>query len=280
MFDYHVHTEFSVDCNAPMQASCEAAIAAGVTEIAFTDHVDHQPEDPGYGYYRIDDYFASLDAVREQFEGKLTILAGVEIDFHTDTAGAVETFVRQYGDRYDFVIGSVHYGAGGALIYPAYFEEKDVDAVFEEYFSEVIAAARTGWFDTIGHLDIPKRYLPASQRNYDPARYRELLQPVFETLIDSGVAFEINTSGIRQAPKTSLPGPAIVRWYANVGGVNITTGTDSHGPRTVGAGLPETLSMLQLCGITSIMSFRSRVGTPVSIDHLFPGISAVDNTAG
>ncbi len=280
MFDYHVHTEFSVDCNAPMQASCEAAVAAGVIEIAFTDHVDHQPEDPGYGYYRIDDYFASLDAARAQFEGKLTILAGVEIDYHTDTAGAVEAFVRQYGNRYDFVIGSVHYGAGGALIYPAYFEENAVDAVFEEYFLEVMAAARTGWFDTIGHLDIPKRYLPASLRNYDPVRYRELLQPVFETLIDSGVAFEINTSGIRQAPKTSLPGPAIVRWYANAGGVNITTGTDSHGPRTVGAGLPETLSMLQLCGIPTVLSYRSRVGTPVSIDDLFPVNSAVDNTAG
>ncbi|CAN5537901.1 histidinol-phosphatase HisJ family protein [soil metagenome] len=279
MFDYHVHTEFSVDCNAPMQASCEAAVAAGVTEIAFTDHVDHQPEDPGFGYYRIDDYFASLEVVRAQFEGRLTILAGVEIDFHSETTGPVETFVRRYGDRYDFVIGSVHYGAGGALIYPAYFEKTAVDTVFEDYFSEVMAAARTGWFDTIGHLDIPKRYLPASKRNYDPVRYRELLQPVFETLINSGVAFEINTSGIRQAPKTSLPGPAIVRWYANAGGVNITTGTDSHGPRTVAAGLPETLNMLQLCGIQSILSFRTRVGTPVSIGDLLPANSAAGNTS-
>jgi histidinol-phosphatase (PHP family) len=47
VFDYHVHTEFSVDCKVPMSDSCRAAIAAGVTEIAFTDHVDHQPADMG-----------------------------------------------------------------------------------------------------------------------------------------------------------------------------------------------------------------------------------------
>ena len=42
MFDYHVHTEFSVDCATPMRDSCLAAIDAGITEIAFTDHVDFQ----------------------------------------------------------------------------------------------------------------------------------------------------------------------------------------------------------------------------------------------
>ena len=52
MFDYHVHSTFSVDCAIPMENSCRAAVAAGVTEIAITDHVDHVPADPGYGYYR------------------------------------------------------------------------------------------------------------------------------------------------------------------------------------------------------------------------------------
>ena len=251
-----------------MRDSCQAAIAAGITEIAFTDHIDHQPDDPGTGYYRADAYFDSLEDVRAEFDGRLTILAGAEIDYHQDIEAQVARFVKHYGDKYDFVIGSVHYGAGGALIYPAYFERESVGDVFKEYYEDVQMAVETGWFDSIGHLGYPEAVLAEPDAHYDPIAYRNLLQPVFSSLIGNSVAFEINTSGIRQAPKASMPGPAIVRWYVESGGERITTGTDSHGPRTVGAGVPETLAMLKLCGIQSVLSFRNRVGTPVLIDDL------------
>ena len=268
MFDYHVHTEFSVDCTVPMADSCRAAIAAGVTEIAFTDHVDHQPQDMGFGYYNADAYFQSLARVRDEFGDRLTILAGAEIDFHTDTYDAVETFVRQYGNQYDFVIGSVHYHTGGAIIFPKEFVDRTLDDVFLPYFDQVEAAVATGWFDTIGHLDIPKRYAPKTHRTYDPLRYRDRLNQVFRVMIDKEVAFEINTSGLRQAPKTSMPGPAIVRWYADAGGTRITTGTDSHAAQTVGAGVQKTLAMLRLCGIEQIASFRRRESRLVQITEL------------
>ncbi len=65
-----------------------------------------------------------------------------------------------------------------------------------------------------------------------------------------------------------MPGPAIVRWYADAGGRRITTGTDSHAAQTVGAGVAKTLDMLQLCGIGSVLSFRRREGTLVPIGAL------------
>lgn len=274
MFDYHVHTEFSVDCKTPMRENCAAALAAGVTEIALTDHIDLRPSDPGYGYYRAEEYFASLERVRAEFAGQpLVILAGAEVDFHSQTETSVRAFIERYGSDYDFVIGSVHYAADGELIYPSTFASRTPDDVFADHFREVIRSVETGWFDTIGHMDIPKRYLPRHLRNYDPARYRELLGPVFDALIAQNMAFEINTSGIRQAPKASMPGPAIVRWYVDHGGSRITTGTDSHTAKTVGASVRETLEMLQLCGVTAVLSFRQRLGTPVAIGQLLGGIS-------
>jgi histidinol-phosphatase (PHP family) len=65
-----------------------------------------------------------------------------------------------------------------------------------------------------------------------------------------------------------MPGPAIVRWYVEAGGQLITTGTDSHAPQTVGAGLVKTLDMLQLCGIDSVSSFRKRKRSQVSLSKL------------
>ena len=274
MFDYHVHTEFSVDCATAIAVSCVAAIDAGITEIAFTDHIDHQPNDFGFGYYRIEDYFRSIDDARREFGDRITILSGAEIDFHTDTFDAVEAWVSAHLDRYDFTIGSVHYASDGQLIYPPMYDDMTLDEVFTNYLKQIEAAVRTGWFCSIGHLDIPKRYLPKKHRTYEPADIRDRLQPVFQAMIDSNVGFEINTSGIRQAPKTSMPGPSIVRWYADAGGSRITTGTDSHIERTIGAGVPLTLQMLRLCGISNVMSFRNRQGTPVAIDRLLAPAAA------
>ncbi len=272
MFDYHVHSEFSVDCAVPMAASCRAAIAAGVTEIAFTDHVDHEPADLGFGYYRAEDCFRSIEAARAEFGDRLTILAGAEVDFNQRIADQVERFLARH--RYDFVIGSVHYGANGTIIFPEYFAERTLDEVFVPYFEQVRLAVETGWFDTIGHLDLPKRYAPRAHRAYDPLAYRDILAPIFAAMIRRGVAFEINTSGLRQAPKTSMPGPAIVRWYVEAGGELITTGTDSHAPQTVGAGIPKTLDMLELCGIQAIAAFSERRRRLVPIAELRRPVSA------
>lgn len=257
-----------------MALSCMSAIEAGITEIAFTDHVDHQPNDPGFGYYRIEEYFRSLEDARREFGDRLTILAGAEIDFHTETYDAVERFATANLERYDFILGSVHYAAGGAMIYPPLYEEFTLDEVFSPYLEQIEAAVRSGWFNSIGHIDIPKRYLPKSMRTYDPGDIRDRLQPVFRAMIESNVGFEINTSGIRQAPKTSLPGPAIVRWYVEAGGTRITTGTDSHTERTIGSGVPITLEMLRLCGMPSVMSFRRREGTPFPVSLLLSRAAA------
>jgi histidinol-phosphatase (PHP family) len=272
VFDYHVHSEFSADCTVPMRDSCEAAIKAGVTEIAFTDHVEHQHTDLGYGYYRFDDYMKSAEAVQAEFAGRLRVLKGAEIDFHTDTAEMVQKFVEAHGRDYDFVIGSVHYGDNAEIIFQEYFDGKTMDDVVLPYFDQLETAVRTGWFDTIGHLDIPKRYLPSNLRIYDPAGYRERLAKLFQAFIESDTAFEINTSGLRQTPMASMPGPAIVRWYVEAGGALITTGTDSHAAQTIGAGLVKTLDMLTLCGITQIASFSARQRRLVDIDSLRPVI--------
>lgn len=268
MLDYHVHTEYSIDCKIPMAVQCEAAIAAGVTEIAFCDHLDHEPDDPGYGYYRPETFFASIEECRERFADRLVVLAGVEADFNERIAGDVARFLSQH--EFDFVIGSVHYGEAGQIIFQDYFDDREWDDVYLPYLQRLKLAASSGLFDTLGHIDLPKRYAPQAKRTYDPLRYKAGLQELFEILIRERMSFEINTSGLRQSPKTSMPGPAIVRWYVEAGGRLITTGTDSHAPQHIGSGIPQTLDMLELCGIDSVSSFRRRERTQRPIASLRP----------
>ena len=266
MFDYHVHTTQSADCSTPIFDSCAAAIDAGVTEIAFTDHIEHEPADMSYGFYNYQQYMEDLQRARDQFGDRLTILAGAEVDFNTRIASEVEDFMGR--QTFDFVIGSVHYGDGGEIIFPEYFATRSIDDVMKPYLEQIQAAAETGWFDTIGHIDLPKRYRPSETMPYDPTTVEPELRAALKAIIDQGMSFEINTSGLRQGPKTSMPGPRIVDLYTSMGGTLITTGSDSHVPDAIGAGLAETLEMLQLCGITHIGSFRNRERTQVAISTL------------
>jgi histidinol-phosphatase (PHP family) len=266
MLDYHVHTEFSIDCKIPMAVQCEAAISAGVTEIAFCDHLDHEPADPGFGYYRADAFFASIDTCRAQFGDRLEVLAGVEVDFNERIAADAERFLSQH--EFDFVIGSVHYGEDGEIIFQDYFQDRNWADVYLPYIDRLKLAASSGLFDTLGHIDLPKRYAPAEKRTFDPVQYKAPLMELFEILVERRMSFEINTSGLRQSPKTSMPGPAIVRWYQEAGGTLVTTGTDSHAPQHVGTGLQQTMDMLELCGIDSVSSFRKRQRTQVPIEQL------------
>ena len=41
LYDYHLHSEFSDDSRAPMEAQIERGIALGLDEMCFTDHVDY-----------------------------------------------------------------------------------------------------------------------------------------------------------------------------------------------------------------------------------------------
>lgn len=270
MFDYHVHTTRSADCLTPIADSCRAAIAAGVTEIAFTDHVEHEPADMCYGFYDYNGYMEDVERCRARFGDRLTILAGAEVDFNTRIKDDVERFLGTH-TGYDFIIGSSHYGDDGVLIFPEYFDARSVHDVFQAYYEQLHAAAETGWFDTMGHIDLPKRYAPPLAGDYDPLDCEDQLRDLFKLLIDKQISFEINTSGIRQAPKTSMPAGQIVALYVSLGGELITVGSDSHMAEHVGNGFQQTLAMLELCGIDNISSFRKRVRTQVPISSFVTG---------
>lgn len=266
MLDYHVHTTQSVDCDTPILDSCAAAVAARVTEIAFTDHIEHEPADLSYGFFDCDQYMRDLAEARARYDGQLVILSGAEVDFNTRISPAVERFLDSH--EFDFVIGSIHYGEAGEIIFPSYFSTRSYDAVFRAYLEQIHAAVETGWFDTIGHIDLPKRYAPRCSGAYAPLDYVDELRAIFRTMIDQGISFEINTSGLRQPPKSSMPSAQVVALYVQEGGRLITMGSDSHVPSTIGAGFERTFAMLELCGIHEISSFRARQRRQVPIADL------------
>ena len=96
------------------------------------------------------------------------------------------------------------------------------------YLDQVRAAARSGLFDTIGHLDVVKRYLYPYVLPADLAARPELFEPVLRAMVESGTALEVNTSGLRHSVRETYPPAPIVERFRELGGRSVTAGSDAH----------------------------------------------------
>ena len=77
--DYHVHTNFSDDSEYIMENVIEDAIAIGMKEICFTDHVDYDLDDDyDFGIY-YNSYFDKIDYLQSKYKDKISIKKGIEM---------------------------------------------------------------------------------------------------------------------------------------------------------------------------------------------------------
>lgn len=249
---------------------CRTAVARGVKEIAFTEHMDFIPEEPNTGYFQYDAYMAEIERCRKSFRGDLTILAAIEIDYCPDFEDEIAAWLR--GKELDFVVGSVHYLRGrGNISEPRaghFFEGKSVEEAYGVYFDLVLQSARFGLWDSLGHLDLIRRYGVKRYGQSDLEPLGGAIDRILATLIERGMALEINTSGMRQAPKETYPCPSILRRYRELGGTRLTIGSDSHAAQQVGSGIPEALRLAEEIGFAHVERYRERRAQSVPIRAL------------
>jgi len=110
----------------------------------------------------------------------------------------------------------------------AWVQDRSLDEIVEPYYTEIIAAARSGLFDTIGHLDVVKRYLHPHITPADLGARPDLQEPALRALIESGTVLEVNSSGLRYPGAETYPSAAVVARYRELGGERVVTGSDAH----------------------------------------------------
>jgi histidinol-phosphatase (PHP family) len=143
-------------------------------------------------------------------------------------------------------------------------EGRSLAEIVAPSFDEVEAAARSGLFDALGHLDVVKRYLHPFVTREAFAGAPELYEPVLRALVESGTALEINTSGLRHAVGETYPSAAMVRRFRDMGGRAVTIGSDAHRAEHFGWALADGYQYAVDSGF-SALTFR-RGGTSVCVD--------------
>jgi len=265
--DAHMHTDLSPDSTVPIDVYAEAAIEHGVAEIAITDHVDFEPGAPAFGYSTFEDRERIVrDAAERWGPQGVQIRFGVELTYDR----AWEADIREHLARhaYDFTIGSVHdrvdspYNPRNVAGWVA---GRTLSEIVAPSFDEVEAAARSGLFDAIGHIDGVKRYLFP---HVTPAAFEaapELYEPILRALVDSGTALEVNTSGLRYSIQTAFPHPAIVSRFRDLGGRAVTVGSDAHSAQSANWGLADGYGIVADAGFDALTFRRAQATSRVTV---------------
>ncbi len=259
--DAHLHTDQSPDADVPIDAHAAAAVARGIREIAITDHLDFDPSAPAFAFAG---YAARERCVRDAAERwadrGVTVRFGVEITYQSRYEDAIRDHLRTHA--YDYAIGSVHvmrddpYTAERVAAWAA---GRSLAEVVAPYFAEVLGAIRSGLFDTLGHLDMVKRYLAPHVTPAELAAAPELYEPLLRALVETGTSLEVNTSGLRQSPGETYPAAWAVARYRELGGACVTVGSDAHLESSFAFGLGRGYDVAAGAGFETV-AFR-RAGT-------------------
>ena len=140
---------------------------------------------------------------------------------------------------------------------------KTEEEIIREYFQCILDNVKLfNNFDVLGHLDYAVRYAPETDKNYNYLKYKDLIDPILETVIEKGKGIEINTAGIRKYYlKDVHPTTDIIKRYKELGGEIITVGSDAHTAGWEATDFHRAEEALKAAGFDYYCTFENRIAT-------------------
>ena len=231
------------------------AVDLGLSELGFADH---NPMPEAFDDWRmlreeLPRYLSDVEAAAQAFP-QLPIRLGLEVDF----LDGCEAWWEKLSSLapWDFWIGSVHYLPGGLEVdnpkYLSRYQSEDPEVIWSAYWKRYVECIRSGWFEVVGHPDLPKKF------GYRPkGDLRRFYEPAIQALVDTGVAYEVNTAGLRKDCRELYPAQSFVA-LACEAGVPVLINSDAHAVSELGAGFREAVIALRQAGYSQVLRFENR----------------------
>jgi len=223
LYDYHIHSIYCDGKDTPEQMVL-TAIEKGFKILGFSSHKYYEGDENN-----IPDYCAEVARLKEKYKGDIDILLGIEQDY----------FSTEPTDKFDYVIGSVHY-----------LREKDESSIIDleigivediikncyggsypkfakAYFTLVGDVVNKTGADIIGHFDLCTKYKNRIVLPRDDEYYKAAFEAI-EQLIPYKKPFEINFGAIARGYRNSpYPDKVILKEIKRRGG-EIIFNSDCH----------------------------------------------------
>ncbi|MBP5665820.1 MAG: histidinol-phosphatase [Clostridia bacterium] len=228
--NYHTHTKRCNHAGGTDREYVEAAVAAGIKTLGFSDHSPYLfPEEFGnyYSSFRmhpqeLPGYVQSVTALRDEFKGKIDVHVGVELEYYPKCFDKTEKFLKDGGIEY-FLLGQ-HFirneADEGAT--PASWTPQDRER-FVEHTDTTVKCIESGKFFCIAHPDVFKF-------DADDVFYKQTVARICEAAKKCDVPLEINLLGFRG--KRYYPNPLFWQVAGEIG-APVIIGVDAHDPRAL-----------------------------------------------
>lgn len=268
LYESHCHTPLCKHAVGHPREYAETAVARGLKGITFTCHC---PLPDGFSASvrmapeQFDDYVAMITETRDAFAGRLDVRIGLESDYYP----GVEPWLEQLHARIPLshVLGSIHYQISD---YRRLFHPGDTFSYQEVYFDHLARSAESGLFDTLAHPDLIKNESPAE---WDFNRIRPAIARALDRIAATGVAMELNTSGVQKALPEINPSPSMLAMMFERG-IPVVIGSDAHTPDRVADGYLNAMRTLEEVGYREINQFIDRKRQTIAIADAMASLSA------
>jgi len=265
-FDSHMHTPLCKHAYGEPEEYAEIALQRGLAGINFTCH---SPMPRGFWPHvrmsqsEFDKYVAMIERCRIKYEGQLEIRLGLESDFFPGFEWWAEELHQRAGFHY--ILGSVHWQGKE---YGERYPHSDEFGFRKSYFENLAASAETGLFDCLAHPDLIKNFMPS---NWQFAEWEEDIAACLDRIAKTGVAMELNTSGLNKIYSEMNPGPSMLKMMFERG-IPVVVGSDSHLPRRVADNFVLALVTLNDIGYETVSIFKNRQRLELKIADILPGL--------
>ncbi len=256
IYDYHMHTPLCGHAIGQPKEYAETAIKLGLEEIGFSDHaplVSHEDPRITMSMKQLPTYYKMIEEVREKYKKQLRIKVAIEADFIPGLEAKTKKILDDY--PYDYVIGSVHFIKNWGFDDPdtrETWDEIDINRVYHDYYDLLRQSAQSKLFNIMGHVDLVKKF--GHRATEDMTTEITKTAKVFK---DSGMAVEINTSGLRKPIKEMYPALSNLKIYCKTG-VPLTFGSDAHDPNDVGRDYKAAVELAKQAGYKEYVMFKQR----------------------
>jgi histidinol-phosphatase (PHP family) len=238
-----------------------AAAGRGLGEIGFSDHNPMPEHFDDWRMLRAElpRYFDEVARARDEFP-QLNIKLGLECDYIPGYEWWIEELAGMAD--WDYLIGSVHYlRQGWEVDHPKYIGRHEANAgeIWRDYWEMYGRCIRSGLFDFVAHPDLPKKFgiTPAGD-------LRRFYEPAVAALAETGMAFEINTAGLRRDCREVYPARGFLE-LAHAAGVPLLINSDAHAPADVAAGFEEAAALAKDVGFSGTLRFTRRQRSSVPL---------------
>ncbi len=259
LYDMHIHTHFSGDSQADPYSIAQKAYDIGLKGICFTDHLDiDYKEEPGLFDLDIPAYQKEIILVKEKYKNQLDINWGIELGLQPYLEEENQNIITNHD--FDFVIGSTHVVKQVDIYYPAYYEGRNEEDCYREYFEETLKNTLSSVdFDVYGHLDYIVRYGPNKNKFYSYEKYADVIDEILRVLIAKGKGIELNTAGFKYGLGHAHPVLPILKRYKELSGEIITLGSDGHAPEQIAWNFVKVPDILKSAGFDYFTIYKKRI---------------------